>query len=98
VAKIPGVPHESPRKTQEHVDTDQSDGKPPVLRMNAIGADGAQPFVFNTGETAAVLRGDTISGGEDTWNPTDIAQFRRLQIITRVPDLPSDWTRSDSGD
>ncbi|MFC8662845.1 C40 family peptidase [Streptomyces sp. NPDC057199] len=64
-------------------DTDRGDGKPPVLRMNAVGADGAQPFVFRTGETAAVLHGDTVSGGEDTWNPSDIAQFRRLQIITQ---------------
>ncbi|WP_405922593.1 C40 family peptidase [Streptomyces sp. NBC_00035] len=64
-------------------DTDRGDGRPPVLRMNAVGADGAQPFVFSTGETAAVLHGDTVSGGEDTWNPSDIAQFRRLQIITQ---------------
>ncbi|MGW3415055.1 C40 family peptidase [Streptomyces sp. NPDC000888] len=64
-------------------DTDRGDGRPPVLRMNAVGADGAQPFVFSTGETAAVLEGDTVSGGEDTWNPSDIAQFRRLQIITQ---------------
>ena len=64
-------------------DTDQGDGKPPVLRMNAVGADGSQPFVFVTGETAAVLHGDTVSGGEDHWNPSDIAQFRRLQIITQ---------------
>ncbi|MFF1683460.1 C40 family peptidase [Streptomyces sp. NPDC058256] len=64
-------------------DTDRGDGRPPVLRMNAVGVDGAQPFVFSTGETAAVLHGDTVSGGEDTWNPSDIAQFRRLQIITQ---------------
>ncbi|WP_217208052.1 C40 family peptidase [Streptomyces sp. AC550_RSS872] len=64
-------------------DTDRGDGKPPVLRMNAVGADGAQPFQFVNGETAAVLHGDTVSGGEDTWNPSDIAQFRRLQIITQ---------------
>ncbi|KOV67354.1 hypothetical protein ADL00_16335 [Streptomyces sp. AS58] len=64
-------------------DTDRGDGKPPVLRMNAVGADGSQPFLFVTGETAAVLYGDTVSGGEDNWNPSDIAQFRRLQIITQ---------------
>jgi len=64
-------------------DTDRGDGKPPVLRMNAVGADGSQPFQFVNGETAAVLHGDTVSGGEDTWNPSDIAQFRRLQIITQ---------------
>jgi hypothetical protein len=64
-------------------DTDRGDGKPPVLRMNAVGAEGSQPFVFTTGETAAVLHGDTVSGGEDHWNPSDIAQFRRLQIITQ---------------
>jgi hypothetical protein len=64
-------------------DTDRGDGKPPVLRMNAVGADGSQPFLFVNGETAAVLHGDTVSGGEDTWNPSDIAQFRRLQIITQ---------------
>lgn len=64
-------------------DTDRGDGKPPVLRMNAVGAEGSQPFQFVNGETAAVLHGDTVSGGEDTWNPSDIAQFRRLQIITQ---------------
>lgn len=76
----------SPNEASIHwtlTDTDRGDGKPPVLRMNAVGADGSQPFVFSTGETAAVLYGDTVSGGEDTWNPSDIAQFRRLQIITQ---------------
>ena len=76
----------SPNEASIHwtlTDTDRGDGKPPVLRMNAIGANGAQPFVFINGETAAVLHGDTVSGGEDTWNPSDIAQFQRLQIITQ---------------
>lgn len=64
-------------------DTDRSDGKPPVLRLSAVGANGSQPFKFVTGETAAVLHGDTVSGGKDHWNPSDIAQFRRLRIITQ---------------
>lgn len=76
----------SPNEASIHwtlTDTDQGDGKPPVLRMNAVGSEGAQPFLFVTGETAAVLHGATVSGGEDQWNPSDIAQFRRLQIITQ---------------